>query len=157
MRSAIYAPFREEEVALSDYRVFAGSYEQVGYFLEEVYQKKRIHSAFDYLTPVEFEAGCRQAKVGGGVFAKTGVQCVQLWRSTTPRNSDLRVGCWVEWWMLERSAWRVGRARTNLHWGQLTTPKLASWLYFDERFVEYMMLRPFESLILTGLFGKWVA
>lgn len=46
---------KEEEVELSDYENFAQAYAQIGYFLEEVYQKKRIHSALGYLTPVEFE------------------------------------------------------------------------------------------------------
>jgi len=46
---------KEEEVDLSDYENFAQAYAQIGYFLEEVYQKKRIHSALGYLTPVEFE------------------------------------------------------------------------------------------------------
>ena len=47
---------KEEEVDLSDYENFAQAYAQIGYFLEEVYQKKRIHSALGYLTPVEFES-----------------------------------------------------------------------------------------------------
>jgi len=69
---------KEEEVELSEYRDFAEAYTQIGYFLEEVYQKKRIHSALGYLTPVEFEAAWRQAQVEGGLFAKTGLKCVQL-------------------------------------------------------------------------------
>lgn len=51
---------KEEEVELSDYRDFAEAYEQMGHFLEEVYAKKRIHSALGYLTPEEFEAAWRQ-------------------------------------------------------------------------------------------------
>jgi transposase InsO family protein len=37
-------------------RDFADAYAQIGRFLEEVYQHKRIHSALGYLTPAEFEA-----------------------------------------------------------------------------------------------------
>jgi putative transposase len=47
---------KEEEVALTEYRDFADAYAQIGRFLDEVYQRKRIHSALGYLTPVEFEA-----------------------------------------------------------------------------------------------------
>jgi putative transposase len=47
---------KEEEVALTEYRDFADAYAQIGRFLDEVYQHKRIHSALGYLPPAEFEA-----------------------------------------------------------------------------------------------------
>jgi transposase InsO family protein len=47
---------KEEEVDLSDYQDFADAYRQIGRFLEDVYNTKRIHSSLGYLTPVEFEA-----------------------------------------------------------------------------------------------------
>ena len=47
---------KEEEVALTEYRNFADAYAQIGRFLDDVYQRKRIHSALGYLTPAEFEA-----------------------------------------------------------------------------------------------------
>lgn len=48
--------FKEEHVDYSDYRDFEDARQQIGLWIEEVYMKQRIHSALDYLTPVEFEA-----------------------------------------------------------------------------------------------------
>ena len=47
---------KEEEVYLSEYRSLADASAQIGHFIDEVYQHKRIHSALGYLTPAEFEA-----------------------------------------------------------------------------------------------------
>jgi putative transposase len=47
---------KEEEVDLSDYRDFADAQKQIGQFIEDVYNQKRIHSSLGYLTPTEFEA-----------------------------------------------------------------------------------------------------
>ena len=46
---------KEEEVDLSEYHDFADAYRQLGRFLDDVYNRKRIHSSLGYLTPAEFE------------------------------------------------------------------------------------------------------
>jgi putative transposase len=53
---------KEEEVDLSEYCNFAGAYEQIGTFLEEVYSTKRIHASLGYLTPSEYEAEWREQR-----------------------------------------------------------------------------------------------
>lgn len=47
---------KEEEVYLSDYLDISDARQQIGHFIEDVYNQKRIHSSLGYLTPVEFEA-----------------------------------------------------------------------------------------------------
>jgi len=41
---------KEEEVDLSEYRDFHDAYQRIGQFFDEVYTRKRIHSALGYLT-----------------------------------------------------------------------------------------------------------
>jgi transposase InsO family protein len=53
---------KEEEVDLSEYQDFAEARRQIGRFLDDVYNVKRIHSALGYLTPREFERQWRPAR-----------------------------------------------------------------------------------------------
>ena len=46
---------KEEEVDLSECHDFADAYGQLGRFLDEVYNRTRVHSSLGYLTPAEFE------------------------------------------------------------------------------------------------------
>jgi putative transposase len=46
---------KEEEVDLSEYLDFQDAQAQMKYFIEDVYNRKRIHSGLGYLTPTEFE------------------------------------------------------------------------------------------------------
>jgi putative transposase len=49
-----------EEVYLNDYETLAEAGASIGHFLEEVYNRKRLHSALGYRPPAEFEARCCQ-------------------------------------------------------------------------------------------------
>jgi putative transposase len=46
---------KEEEVYGADYRGLEDARSRIGEFLEEVYNRRRLHSALRYLTPEEFE------------------------------------------------------------------------------------------------------
>jgi transposase InsO family protein len=53
---SFFRTLKMEEVYLKDYRTFEEAEENIGEFIEEVYNKKRLHSSLGYLPPVEFEA-----------------------------------------------------------------------------------------------------
>jgi transposase InsO family protein len=62
---------KEEEVYLNEYQDLADARVQMGRFIDEVYQTKRIHSALGYLTPHEFEVQWYAAQVESVVCAAT--------------------------------------------------------------------------------------
>jgi putative transposase len=53
---SFFRTLKMEEVYLKDYRTFEEAEENIGGFIEEVYNKKRLHSSLGYMPPVEFEA-----------------------------------------------------------------------------------------------------
>lgn len=47
---------KQEEVYLWDYSTFEDTQKRIPYFIDAVYNQKRLHSSLDYLPPNEFEA-----------------------------------------------------------------------------------------------------
>ena len=46
---------KEDHVQMSEYADFWDAQAQIGVFIEEVYQRKRVHSKLGYLPPAVFE------------------------------------------------------------------------------------------------------
>jgi putative transposase len=53
---SFFKTLKREEVYLKDYQTFADAEANLGRFLEDVYNTKRLHSSLGYLPPAEFEA-----------------------------------------------------------------------------------------------------
>ena len=53
---SFFKTLKREEVYLQQYQTFAEAEQQLAHFIEDVYNKKRLHSSLGYRPPAEFEA-----------------------------------------------------------------------------------------------------
>ena len=59
---SFYKTLKYEEVHLWNYETYEDVIERLPFFLEEVYNRKRLHSSIGYLPPTEFEAAILKMK-----------------------------------------------------------------------------------------------
>jgi len=53
---SFFKTLKREEVYLNHYETFADAERQIGRFIDDVYNQKRLHSSLGYLPPVEYES-----------------------------------------------------------------------------------------------------
>ena len=52
---SFFRTLKVEEVYMFEYETYTEVRERIPYFIEEVYNKKRLHSSLGYMPPEEFE------------------------------------------------------------------------------------------------------
>jgi len=52
---SFFKTLKAEEVYLWEYETYQDVIERISYFIEDVYNRKRLHSSLGYLPPEEFE------------------------------------------------------------------------------------------------------
>jgi putative transposase len=53
---SFFKTLKREEVELTQYETFADAEAQIGRFIDDVYNQKRLHSSLGYVPPVEYES-----------------------------------------------------------------------------------------------------
>lgn len=81
---------KHEECDATLYRDVRHARKQIGSFIEDVYNRHRLHSALDYRSPIEFEAEMLANKPAAAVAGPSGFQ--GMGKSTAMRNQISNVG-----------------------------------------------------------------
>jgi hypothetical protein len=82
----------------------ADAFQQLGWFLDEVYMHKRIHASLGHLTPAEFEELSRCEQLQVALFTKNRSECVQFYGALHWLREKREAGVFTELAELQREA-----------------------------------------------------
>jgi transposase InsO family protein len=68
---SFFKTLKQEEVYLWEYKIFSDVVERIPYFIEDVYNKKRLHSSLGYRPPDEYESLFSENDSQECIMAKT--------------------------------------------------------------------------------------
>jgi transposase InsO family protein len=68
---SFFKTLKQEEVYLWEYKIFSDVVERIPYFIEDVYNKKRLHSSLGYRPPDEYESLFSENNSQECIMAKT--------------------------------------------------------------------------------------
>lgn len=60
---SFFKTLKQEEVYMWEYKSFTDVIDRIPTFIEDVYNKKRVHSSLGYLTPIQFESMIQEGKI----------------------------------------------------------------------------------------------
>jgi len=75
MAESFMKTLKAEEIDASVYRDLGHAKAEIGQFIEEVYNRTRLHSALDYLSPMEFEIDQTSGRPSGRPETLTATRC----------------------------------------------------------------------------------
>lgn len=92
LAESFMATLKKEEVYLQEYQNLGDDQRQIGHFIEDVYNRKRLHSSLGYRPPVKFPCRVgRQGVAGGGCLTHCfagGVHSARRGKNKAPDDLD---------------------------------------------------------------------
>jgi len=69
LAESFFATLKMEEIRLNEYRDIEEARARISWFIDDIYNRKRLHSALGYRAPVQFEAAAAQSISDGAAAA----------------------------------------------------------------------------------------